>query len=54
MVNGDQQYLQDLYDYIGTVEEEMERQESAQEAIPDEPHVEIYKFVNGSFQRVGG
>tara|TARA_B100000900_G_scaffold360788_1_gene333108 strand:+ start:515 stop:679 length:165 start_codon:yes stop_codon:yes gene_type:complete len=54
MVNSDQQYLQDLYDYIGTVEEEMERQESAQETTPDEPHVEIYKFVNGSLQRVGG
>jgi len=54
MVNSDQQYLHDLYDYIGTVEEETERQESAQEATPDEPYVEIYEFVNGSLQRVGG
>ena len=54
MVNGNQQYLQDLYDYVGEIQDEMEMQESTQETLPVEPYTETYQFENGSLQRIGG
>ena len=54
MVNGNEQYLQELYDHVGDLQDEWEMQESAQETLPVETYTETYQFVNGSFQRVGG
>ena len=54
MVNGNEQYLQELYDHVGDLQDEWEMQESALETLPVEPYTETYQFVNGSLQRVGG
>ena len=54
MVNGNQQYLQDLYDQVESIQDGWEMQESAEEALPVEPYTETYQFENGSLQRVGG
>ena len=54
MVNGNQQYLHELYDHVGEIQDEMEMQESTQDAMPAEPYVESYIIINGSLQRIGG
>ena len=54
MVNGNEQYLQELYDHVGEIQDEMEMQESTQDAMPAEPYAESYLIINGSLQRIGG
>jgi hypothetical protein len=61
MVNGNEKYLQDLYDHVETiqsgweVEEHLRKlSESRQETFQTQPYTESYQFVNGSLQRVGG
>ena len=54
MVNGNEKYLQDLYDHVETIYDGWEMQESVKETLGGEQYTEIYQFVNGSLQRVGG
>ena len=54
MVNGNEKYLQELYDHVGEIQDDWEMQESVKETLPVEPYTETYQFVNGSLQRVGG
>ena len=54
MVNGNEQYLQELYDHVGDLQDEWEMQESVKETPGGEQYTESYQFVNGAFQRVGG
>ena len=54
MVNGNEKYLQELYDHVESIQDRWEMQESVKETLPVEPYTETYQFVNGSLQRVGG
>jgi len=54
MVNGNEKYLQDLYDHVETIYDGWEMEESVKEAPIGGQYTESYQFVNGSLQRVGG
>ena len=55
MVNGNQQYLQELYDHVESIQDDWEMQESAQETLPVEQRIQ--KHINlkmGLSREVGG